>query len=89
MGRIQRTRNPGKTGMVEYLKSILLEETEKYSKLHIRVALYENFNDETFKFKYTPEVQREFTLYNIIMGVNLVFEPDKNLYSLNRDDFDL
>jgi hypothetical protein len=82
LGRVQRIRNEGSRGMIEYKRPVAIADTDKFPKLRILVSMYEK-RDSLYVF--TAE-KVEFTLWNIAMGVKLEYQPDSDTYVLDCDD---
>ena len=80
-------RKPGKTqGLVDYTRPIPLDHNDEYGNIQLLVAVYQQQENSSESFVYTPQNSTEFLVWNVLMGVKLTYLTDNDTYEFDVSD---
>lgn len=86
IGRIIRMRKKGNRSKLEYVRPFSLNQNEEYGYVELLLNMY---SEQGNMYKYT-DVKKEFLVWNVAMGVSMVFDASSELYKLDsKDELDL
>ena len=83
IGRVLRIRNKCQTGQIEYKMPVSLEDSTKYTNVTFTLAMYKKTKRG---YMYSPTDIHKYSIWALIMGVNLRYKASTKQYKLDETD---